>query len=212
MTESSSGSSWGLGLAAAAGAGVLIFVGAQSGGSGLDDGKRLDAPLPAAAVSDVASTASLQQGLGPSSIAIPALGVTARIGAATLENGLLTPPLDPGEVGSWQGSAPLDSTSGEVTLAGHVNYGGMGAFAFGRLAELHPGEMVYTTDAHDKQTAWRIASVVGRPKAAGVDPAAFSGTSGPRELSLITCGGTYEAASHSYDNNVYVTAVPVPLS
>lgn len=212
MTESSSGSSWGLGLLAAAGAGVLIFVGASSGGSGLEDGKRLDAPLPAAALADVASSVSFQQGLGPSSIAIPALGVTARIGGATLENGLLTPPLDPGEVGSWQGSAPLDSATGEVTLAGHVNYGGMGAFAFGRLAELHPGQVVYTTDARSKQTAWRIASVVGRPKADGIDRAAFAGPAGPRELSLITCGGTYEAASHSYDNNVYVTALPVPLS
>ncbi|MBC7560533.1 MAG: class F sortase [Dermatophilaceae bacterium] len=208
---STSSSSWGLATVVVGGV-ALIVVGATGGGSSassLNDASRLSAPLPVAGAAAVAPVPTAQS-MGPSTIAVPSLGMTAGIGRATMQDGELTPPLDPGVVGSWSGSAPLDAAAGEVTLTGHVNYGNLGPFAFGRLAELAPGELVYTTDAQDKQTAWRIDSVKARPKSAGVDPAAFNGTSGARQLALVTCGGRFDAASHSYEANVYVLAHSVP--
>ncbi len=149
-----------------------------------------------------------QSDLPASSLRIPALGVTARIGRATEDQGVLTPPQAPSEVGLWSGSAALDAGSGEVTLVGHVNWRGMPPFAFGRLAHLHAGDLVYTSDARGEQTAWRVRRVSARAKAGGVDPAAFAGTQGPRQLVMITCGGPFDLRAHSYSDNVYVRATP----
>lgn len=143
-----------------------------------------------------------------SSLRIPALGVTARIGRATEENGTLIPPRAPGEVGLWSGSAALDASFGEVTIVGHVNWRGMAPFAFGKLAYLRGGDLVVTSDAHGAQTAWRVLRVFARAKTGGVDPRAFAGPRGPRQLVLITCGGAFDVRLGSYSDNVYVRAVP----
>jgi len=149
-----------------------------------------------------------QPGLYKSSIRIPALGVTATIVQATLHEGVLTPPQVPTEVGLWAGSSALDAISGEVTLVGHVDWAGMPAFAFGRLASLRAGDLVYTADGHGQQSAWRVIGVTARLKADGVDPGAFSGRRGRRSLVLITCGGAFDASSSSYKDNVYAYAIP----
>jgi Sortase domain len=173
--------------------------------------QRLPGALPSASASRVTPTPSHQTGLGPSRIRIPALNVTATIGESAVVDGVLTPPRVPDEVGAWAGSAPLDAHSGEVTIAGHVNWAGMAPFAFGRLAYLDPGDLVYTTDSKAEQTAWRVSSVTARPKTEPIDASAFIGARGQRRLALITCGGSFDAGSSSYDDNVYVYATPVPL-
>ena len=170
---------------------------------------RLPAALPGSAAPTVTVAPTRQSGMGPLTIRIPALNVTAAIGTATVSEGVLTPPRQPDVVGAWTGSAALDATSGEVTLAGHVNWAGMAPFAFGRLAYLQPGDLVYTTDRTGAQTAWRIVTVTARLKNQGVDPAAFIGPRGPRTLILVTCGGTFDAGAKSYEANLYVTAHPV---
>lgn len=153
-----------------------------------------------------------QKGLAANSIRIPVLGVTAAIGSASLSNGILTPPRIPMVVGAWAGSAPLNAATGEVTLAGHVNWAGMAPFAFARLAYLRTGDLIYTTDNRGNQSVWRVTAVTARSKDAGVDPNAFAGTHGPRLLALITCGGTFDTADNSYDQNIYVTARPAPVA
>ncbi|WP_261559940.1 class F sortase [Frankia tisae] len=171
-------------------------------------GPRLPGPPPESDGASTAEIARRQPDLPASSVRIPALGITARIGRATEDNGVLTPPRTPTEVGLWPGSAALDAGSGEVTLVGHVNWRGMPPFAFGRLAYLHTGDLVYTSDARGTQTAWRVQRVFARAKAGGVDPAAFAGSRGPRQLIMITCGGPFDIRARSYSDNVYVRAVP----
>lgn len=175
-----------------------------------DIAARLPGPLPASGGSArrAAEPQPQPQGLGPAEIRIPALGVTASIGQAKVVNGVLTPPRVPDEVGLWSGSAPLAANTGEVTIAGHVNWAGMAPFAFGQLAYLQAGDLVYTTDSQGAQTAWRVTDVSARSKQDGIDPAAFAGPVGPRLLTLVTCGGNFDASILSYDDNVYVTAVP----
>jgi len=150
--------------------------------------------------------------MAASAIRIPALGVTATIGHAVVDNGVLIPPRDPATVGIWAGSAALDAPNGQVTIAGHVNWAGMAPFAFGRLAYLHTGDLVYTTDLEGNQTAWRVAAVTARPKKTGIDRAAFVGTRGPRALALITCGGAFDSTDRSYLDNIYVAANLVAFS
>ena len=173
---------------------------------------RLPAALPGSGVPTETITPTRQAGMAPSTIRIPALHVSATIGTASVRDGVLTPPPLPDVVGAWTGSAALDATTGELTLAGHVNWAGMAEFAFARLAYLHAGDLVYTTDQADVQTAWRIVAVTARLKRQGVDPAAFIGPRGARTLVLITCGGPFDAGARSYEANVYVTAHPISLT
>jgi hypothetical protein len=166
------------------------------------------APLPTSGRSTASVTPIRQSSMAASSIKIPALEVTAAIGASKVVDGVLTPPRVPTEVGEWGGSAPLTASRGEVTIAGHVNWAGMGPFAFGKLAYLQPGHLIYTTDAHGTQSAWRVTSVTARLKSEPIDTVAFAGNHGPRRLALITCGGAFDAAAKSYNDNVYVYASP----
>lgn len=179
-----------------------------AGSSAVEGQLRLSAPLPHPRVGGVATVPTWQRGMRPLAIRIPALGVTAAIGTASVDAGVLTPPREPDVVGAWAGSAALDARTGEVTLAGHVNWAGMAPFAFGRLADLAPGDLIYTTDHSGAQSAWRVQSVRARSKSQGIDPAAFAGRRGPRMLTLITCGGKFDASAASYEANVYVTARP----
>jgi Sortase domain len=165
-------------------------------------------PSPSASTASAKPVPTVQRDLGASSIHIPALAVTATVGQATVIRGVLTPPRVPTEVGLWSGSAALDATTGETTIAGHVDWAGMAPFAFGRLAYLHPGDLIYTTDSLAIQTVWRITEVTARPKGKPIDAAAFAGPTGPRMLALITCGGAFDANTKSYVDNVYVTATP----
>ena len=146
--------------------------------------------------------------LAADSIDIPTLGVVATVGVASLRDGVLTPPRVPTEVGRWPYSARLGATTGEVTLVGHINWAGMAPFAFGRLADLKVGDMIYTTGHNDARQAWSVVSVLSRPKSEPVDDAAFMGPGSRRELALITCGGAYDPYDHNYLSNVYVFALP----
>lgn len=165
-------------------------------------------PRSAATSSSSAQTPAPPAHLAADSINIPALGITATIGTASLSHGVLTPPRVPTEVGRWPYAARLGSSTGEVTLAGHINWMGMAPFAFGRLADLQVGSVIYTTDSHDALQEWTVVSVLSRPKSEPVDNAAFMGPGGRRELALITCGGAYDPYDHNYLSNVYVFALP----
>ncbi|WP_374121976.1 class F sortase [Frankia sp. AiPa1] len=173
-----------------------------------DHGPRVPGPRPGLGGARALQIPRHQTDLPPSSLRIPSLGVTARIGVASEENGTLIPPRTPTEVGLWSGSAALGAGAGEVTIVGHVNWRGMPPFAFGRLADLRAGDLVFTSDPHGVQTAWQVLRVFARPKADGVDPTAFAGPGGPRQLIMITCGGAFDVRAGSYFDNVYVRAVP----
>jgi len=158
--------------------------------------------------SGVGPAPTRQSGLSANSVRIPQLAVTASVVTTKPVHGVLTPPVIPNVVGEWNGSAPLDATTGETTLAGHVNWAGMGPFAFGKIAYLHPGDLIYTTDSTGKISNWRVSTVTARVKIQPIDTAAFAGARGPRTLVLITCGGQFNATDKSYDDNVYVYAKP----
>ncbi|WP_157693079.1 class F sortase [Pedococcus dokdonensis] len=167
------------------------------------------APKVVLGADDVPAQAALPM-LDPLTIHIPVLEVSGHIGLATVDgDGVLDPPHVSTTVGLWPGSASLASDTGEVTIAGHVNWAGMSPFTFGKLAYLKRGNTIYTSDASGRVTRWRVASVSARGKSEPVDHGAFRGAVGPRRLALITCGGSFDAERRSYVDNVYVYADPV---
>lgn len=149
---------------------------------------------------------------GPDRLSIPVLAQwNIAITAATeTTNHILKPPADVHTVGIWTPGAPLAATDGTTDIVGHVNYAGQGPGALHDIAELHPGDRLYTTDDRGRTTSWTVTTVFARSKNTGVDATAFPGPAGPRQLVLITCGGSFDPNTESYLDNVYVRALPTP--
>lgn len=146
--------------------------------------------------------------LPPETLSLGPLGVTAPILNATVPNGVLTPPFDVTQVGRWVDGAELESDTGTVLIAGHVNMSGQGNGALFNLSRIRPGEFVHTSDAQGAITTWRVTSVVDRPKADGIEQSVLDGPEGPRRLAVVTCGGDLEYANGvgDYEDNVYLYA------
>lgn len=121
---------------------------------------------------------------------------------------VLEPPADVHTVGRWASGSPLAARAGTTDLIGHVNYTGQGPGALHDIANLHRGDLLYTTDHHGAANTWTVNAVVARSKSIGIDTTAFAGPDGPRQLILITCGGAFDSAAQSYRSNVYVWAQP----
>jgi hypothetical protein len=146
-------------------------------------------------------------GAGVHTVAIPSQGVVAPIDMCTIDHGELEPPADVHRTCRWAGGSDVDSPTGTTVLTGHVNFVGQGTGALGRLAQLRVGALVVTRER--TTTRWRVVGVTRRDKTTGIDRSAFVGTAGARQLYLISCGGTFDASARSYEDNIYVRAVPI---
>ncbi|MDI9919094.1 class F sortase [Rhodococcus sp. IEGM 1379] len=156
-------------------------------------------------------TASSGVRLAANTLSLDPIGVLAPIVDASVIDGVLTPPANVHEVGTWLDGAPLDSATGTTLLAGHVNMTGQGNGALFDLGTMKPGQEIRTSDAAGNTTQWRVTSVVTRAKADGIEESVLAGPDGPRLLAVVTCGGElqYTDGVGSYADNVYLYAAPM---
>jgi hypothetical protein len=121
-------------------------------------------------------------------------------------DGQLALPEDPRTIGWWVGSAPAGDPRGSTVLAGHVDSVSAGPGALAVLRTVPVGTAVVLVDAFGARHPYRVAARRSYPKAA-LPPDLLRGGGGPR-LVLITCGGPFDEARHSYRDNLVVYAVP----
>lgn len=145
----------------------------------------------------------------PYTLWIPSQHVRAPIEPCQILDQELEPPQDVHHTCYWAGGAELSATTGTTVVTGHINWVGQGVGALGNIDQLHRGDLVRTTGKDGVVTTWVVRTVVHRPKSQGVDTSAFVGSSGPRKLYLVTCGGAFDAADANYLDNIYVQAVPL---
>lgn len=200
--------------ASACSSGALCRVGhVVNRGAGCSRGRPQSAPL---ACTERTDSFPLDDGilpvtplLAPEILSLGPLGVTAAIRDATVPGGVLTPPIDVTQVGKWVDGAPLDSDSGTVLIAGHVNMTGQGHGALFILSRMQSGDYVHTSDAQGAVTAWRVTSVVGRPKSNGIGDSVLDGPEGPRRSAVVNCGGDLaftDGVIGDYEDNIYLYA------
>jgi LPXTG-site transpeptidase (sortase) family protein len=120
------------------------------------------------------------------------------------EDGALTPPSDPRDVGWWSGGSRPGAGRGAAVITGHTVHTGGGAFD--DLEELASGDRVLVL-SNGTTVAYDVArvDVLSRAELARESTAIF-GRSGPGRLVLITCEDWDGTA---YRSNVVVTARPV---
>jgi sortase (surface protein transpeptidase) len=144
----------------------------------------------------------------PVGIRVDALGVEAPIvPVGTTEDQMLELPTDATTV-AWFRSGPRPGGSGSAVLAAHVDYAGQPGVFFD-LGRLEPGARI---DVAFSDGTWRSFATTGPavllPKGAlPVDDVFRRG--GVPVLTLVTCGGPFDHARRSYEDNTIVTAVPV---
>lgn len=105
------------------------------------------------------------------------------------------------------GPAP-GAAAGSIVIVGHVDSAvdGLGAFFYLRTIPDRATITVTTADGktHDYQVKARESFAKDNEPLADL----FAHTGAPR-LTLITCGGTFNRETRSYDDNIVVTATPV---
>ena len=143
---------------------------------------------------------------GGARVSVPSLGIDAPWVSERISGGTLELPPNVHELGIWDAGARLAAATGNVVVAGHVNYYDQGPGALAPLSQIRPGAIVYLTDGLGTSTVWVVQSLQVFKKTAL--PAATFRTSGPRQLVLITCGGPFDPRDGSYLDNVVVTAIP----
>jgi hypothetical protein len=140
----------------------------------------------------------------PVAVSIPSLGIRSTLVDLGLDsNGAMEVPQDPARAG-WFSGGPAPGALGPAVIAGHVTWNGAPA-VFHRLSSMQRGDQV-TVIRKDGKTAVFTVSRVARFSKSQFPSRAIYGPINHAGLRLITCGGTYDAARHTYLDNVVVFA------
>ena len=145
--------------------------------------------------------------LRPVSVQVPGVNGAAPVEAHTTDpvSGGFDLPKGAAVIAWWaSGSAP--GGQGSVVLAVHVSYDGQTG-PFTRLSTVPPGSTVVVSSADSSSHRYTVRSVRSAPKTA-LDRGELFRTDGPPALVLVTCGGAYDRATHSFASNIVVTATP----
>jgi sortase (surface protein transpeptidase) len=140
----------------------------------------------------------------PVSVSIPKLGVRSRlIDLGLKSDGEMEVPKDPADAG-WFSAGPTPGALGPAVIAGHVRWNGAPG-VFHRLGNMRRGDRVTVTREDGKTAVFTVSRVERYPKSRFPSRAVY-GAIDHAGLRLITCGGTYDAASNRYLDNVIVFA------
>jgi hypothetical protein len=161
--------------------------------------------VPAAVVTPGPTPGAAAVEVPPTRLAIPDLGLTARIVPVGVSGGQMEVPPEPDVVGWYRFGPGLDAPAGSTVLAGHVDTAERGRGAFFRLRELQPGARLELSGADGQVRAYRVVAREEYRKSA-VPLARYFDRDGVARVTLVTCGGPFDAASRHYRDNVVVTA------
>jgi hypothetical protein len=140
----------------------------------------------------------------PVRVHIPAIAADAELIDLGLRgDGTMEVPPDGVQAG-WYTGAPTPGEMGPAIIAGHVDWHGKPG-VFNRLIDLHPGDQIDVTREDGSTATFRVSRLDQYPKNAFATAAVY-GDIDHAGLRLITCGGSFDAKSRSYADNIVVFA------
>jgi sortase (surface protein transpeptidase) len=135
---------------------------------------------------------------------LPTVGIETALTAIDIDaGGGLVPPSDDTLAG-WYRSGPLPGDAGPAVITGHVD-SVAGPAVFFRLRQVGIGDPISVVRADGTTVRFAVTRVARYPKGDFPTAEVYSPTPGP-ELRLITCGGVFDRAAHSYLDDVVVYA------
>ncbi len=148
----------------------------------------------------------------PRRLAIRAIDVDTRILPVGLESdGAIEIPADIRLVGWYELGVPPGADRGSAVLVAHRDGREQGRGVFYDLGRLRPGDdIVVRDDAGEALTYSVVAREAIRKR--GLPYEELFAVDGPPRLTLISCGGEYDASRGGYQDNIVVTAIPMEQS
>lgn len=187
-----------------AGTGIAgLALASQNGHPAAPAGSAAVVPVPAGRQAP-APAPSLLPVARPVRLIIPSIGVrTELIQLGLTPSGALQVPPTAAVAGWYTGSA-RPGAIGDAVIGGHID-SRRGPGVFYRLHLLRPGSRVFVRRADRTLAVFRVTAVrtylkIKFPKQAVYGPVPDA------ELRLVTCGGTFDFATHHYLSNVIAYA------
>ncbi len=145
----------------------------------------------------------------PVELRVPAIDVTASVtpGGIDPDGSVQIPPAGKGIAG-WYAPGPTPGEAGNAVLVGHVDSRTAGPGVFFNLGRLNPGEEITVRRNDGSVGRFRVDGVESYAKAAVPGDLVFGAATTPG-LRLIPCGGDWDPARHSYENNIVAYATLV---
>lgn len=143
----------------------------------------------------------------PVSLTIPLIGVNTKLITLGLAAGGAMQVPSSTRVAGWFTGSPRPGEIGSAIIVGHID-SRTGPGVFYRLPELHSGDRVYVKRADGTMAEFRVTAVQTYPKDHFPTQAVY-GPTPDAELRLITCGGTFNAATGHYKSNIVVYGTQV---
>jgi hypothetical protein len=183
----------------------------SSGSSSESSSGSSTAPSPTDSVPGAGSGASEPTGAAavaePVSVSIPAIGVTSDLMRLGLNDDgtVQVPPLEREDRAGWYERGPAPGAIGPAVLLGHVDSAEFGPGVFFELGALEPGDAVEVARADGTVAQFTVDRVETHPKD-DFPTVDVYGNTDDAQLRLITCGGDFDSAARSYEDNVIVWA------
>ncbi|MFB9690130.1 class F sortase [Amycolatopsis plumensis] len=163
--------------------------------------KAAPAPVP----SSVPVTVPFK-GLRPTSVKIPKIGAESSLLAVAVkpDGSISVPSVHTPMQAAWYKLSPVPGDVGPAIVLGHVD-GDKKPGIFFKLKDLAPGDEVDVDRSDGKKLKFVVDRVTQVPKETFPRDAVYGNSDKP-ELRLITCGGAFDHAEHSYQDNIVVYA------
>jgi LPXTG-site transpeptidase (sortase) family protein len=184
------------------------LAGCSASAGGAPAGPATGAPTPVtSAIADgYKSSRALAKVALPVRVRVPGIGVNSvleHLGKAG--NGTIELPTKPTDAG-WYDQGPRPGERGPAVIIGHVDWD-HGPAVFFRLRELKPGDEVDVDRADGSTAKFAVTKTEQIPKTDFPTELVYA-PSLETSLRLVTCGGSFNHAVHSYRDNVIVYAAP----
>lgn len=157
-----------------------------------------------------AATSSPAAGLArsePTEIDVPKIGAHSTLIPLGLnpDKTIEVPPVSTPRQAGWYVNGPTPGEAGPAVILGHVD-GNKQEGIFYRLKELAVGDRISVSRKDGTSVGFVVSKVDQVAKEVFPSDAVYGDTADP-ELRLITCGGSFDSAVHSYRDNIIVYAV-----
>jgi sortase (surface protein transpeptidase) len=167
-------------------------------------------PTPAAAVSRHVVTFPTIPRSRPVRLTIPTLSINIYVGMLGLQvdHQVMVPTST--HVVDWFDEGPTPGQVGSAVILGHVDsYLGPGTFFYLKL--LKPGNAIFL-ELNDRTVERYVVTKVEQYSKSAFPDRLVYGSNGSRSLQLVTCGGTFNHDTGSYESNVVVFSHLVSVS
>ncbi len=195
--------------ATALAAGCTVVAGPAQPGQPRHD--PVSVPAPPAAPTAQADALVLPHS-DPVTLTIPRISATSSLlplGLNTDGTVEVPPAATPMQAG-WYRFGPAPGDPGRAVILGHVD-GAHSPGVFYRLRQLRPGDDIVISRRDSRNAHFRVQRVDEVPKDRFPTENVYGWSPHP-ELRLISCGGTFDRAAHSYRDNIIVSATYLPTN